>query len=134
MRAQLTTMAATQRRAGRERATVDKPVLEAVNHPAHYRGRNGLEAIDVIEEFNLNFNIGNAVKYLLRAGRKGPRLEDIQKAAWYLERELRAPVLAPPLTAELLPDWIPGPDGTLVCIDCEHEFCVCEDETAGAPP
>lgn len=48
----------------------------------------------------------------------------------------RAPALAPPLTAELLPDWIPGPDGTLVCTDCEHEFCVCEDEdeTAGAHP
>jgi hypothetical protein len=58
-----------------------------VNHPPHYQAA-GMEAIDVIEAFELGFNLGNAVKYILRAGRKGKRGIDIEKAVWYLEREL----------------------------------------------
>lgn len=60
---------------------------EAVNHPAHYTS-GGMEAIDVIESFDLGFSLGNAVKYILRAGRKGDRLEDLKKARWYIEREI----------------------------------------------
>lgn len=60
---------------------------ECVNHPEHYQG-NGIETIDVIEAFDLNFNLGNAIKYILRSGRKGNKKEDIQKAIWYLSREL----------------------------------------------
>lgn len=65
----------------------DKEKTEAVNHPAHYQA-GGLEAIDVIEAFDLGFRLGNAVKYILRAGRKGAALEDLKKARWYLDREI----------------------------------------------
>lgn len=61
---------------------------DVVNHPSHYQTAAGLETIDVIEAFELNFNLGNAVKYLLRAGKKGDRLEDLKKAAWYIAREI----------------------------------------------
>lgn len=62
---------------------------EAVNHPQHYGGAdNPYEAIKVIEAWSLGFNLGNAVKYIARAGRKGDRLEDLKKAAWYLNREI----------------------------------------------
>ena len=63
---------------------------DSVNSPPHYQA-NGFEAIEVIEAFELNFNLGNAVKYLLRAGRKGgpeKRQEDLGKARWYVSREL----------------------------------------------
>lgn len=59
--------------------------------PGHYKGRNkNFEAIDVIESYELNFNLGNVVKYLLRAGKKDNEslLEDLTKAAYYLQREL----------------------------------------------
>jgi hypothetical protein len=62
---------------------------EAVNHPAHYQA-GGLEAIDVIEAFGLGFRLGNTVKYILRAGRKGAAIEDLKKARWYLDREIDA--------------------------------------------
>lgn len=62
--------------------------MSMVNHPSHYKSGR-LEAIEVIEDFNLNFHLGNAVKYILRAGKKGDKQEDLQKAIWYLERELR---------------------------------------------
>jgi hypothetical protein len=61
--------------------------MEAVNSPQHYQGK-GLEAIDVIENFDLNFNLGNTIKYVLRAGKKGNKKEDLEKAVWYLKREL----------------------------------------------
>lgn len=60
---------------------------ETVNHPDHYN--QGIEAIDIIESWNLNFSLGNAIKYILRAPYKGSKREDIQKAIWYLERELQ---------------------------------------------
>lgn len=60
---------------------------DQVNHPLHYQGRN-LEVIDVIESFDLNFSLGNAVKYILRAGKKANRNEDLKKAIWYLQREI----------------------------------------------
>ncbi len=59
-----------------------------INHPDYYN-QNGLEAIDFIEAFNLNFNLGNVVKYIVRAGRKtDDSLADLQKAEWYLAREI----------------------------------------------
>lgn len=63
------------------------PQNDAVNHPAHYL-RNGMEAIDVIEAFELPYHLGNAVKYILRAGHKNDEVEDLRKAIWYLYRYL----------------------------------------------
>ena len=62
--------------------------------PDHYQSNTNLEAIDVIEAFDLNFHRGNIVKYILRAGRKTEKgyenkekqLEDLNKAKWYLSR------------------------------------------------
>jgi hypothetical protein len=66
---------------------MDPKTGDPVNHPAHYK-RGGMEAIDVIEAFDLGFQLGNAVKYILRAGHKGDALEDLKKARWYLDREI----------------------------------------------
>jgi len=61
-----------------------------VNHPLHYRA-GGLETIDFIEAKDLNYRLGNVVKYVSRAGKKDTDpLEDLKKAAWYLEREIAA--------------------------------------------
>ena len=60
---------------------------DMINHPLHYQSEKGIEVIDVIEAFKLNFNLANAIKYILRSGKKGEALEDIQKAIWYLKRE-----------------------------------------------
>lgn len=59
---------------------------DMVNHPKHYNV-DGFEVIDIIDAFGLNFNMGNALKYLLRADRKGNKKQDIEKAIWYLQRE-----------------------------------------------
>lgn len=63
-----------------------------VEHPKHYRKETGLEAIEVIEAWDLNFNLGNVVKYVCRAGLKdkSERKEDLEKAIWYLSRELES--------------------------------------------
>lgn len=60
-----------------------------VNHPSHYTDGN-IEVIDFIEDKKLNYHLGNAVKYISRAGKKDPEkyTEDLQKAVWYLEREI----------------------------------------------
>jgi hypothetical protein len=61
---------------------------DMVNHPPHYNKHpSGVECITVVEHFN--FNIGNAIKYLWRAGEKGSAIEDLEKAAWYIQRELK---------------------------------------------
>ena len=60
---------------------------EQVNHPDHYSA-NGIEAIDVIDAYNLNFYLGNAIKYILRSERKGNKKIDLEKAVWYLNREI----------------------------------------------
>jgi hypothetical protein len=63
---------------------------EAVNHPDHYGGAdNPYEAIKVIEAWGLGFNLGNTVKYIARAEKKGASLQDLKKAAWYLAREIQ---------------------------------------------
>lgn len=67
-------------------ATENKPDL--VNHPPHYKSKGGIESIDVIESFGLGFNLGNAIKYILRCENKGNKKQDLEKARWYLNREL----------------------------------------------
>ena len=60
---------------------------DPVNHPSHYTYGN-IETIDFIEDKGLNFNRGNAVKYISRAGHKDDELQDLEKAKWYIEREI----------------------------------------------
>lgn len=62
---------------------------EQVNHPAHYGGANNeYETIKVIEAWGLDFCLGNAVKYISRAGKKHSTFEDLKKARWYIERKI----------------------------------------------
>jgi hypothetical protein len=64
-------------------ACIGVEVKETINHPAHYGGKdNPYEAIKVIEAWGLGFCLGNAVKYILRAGKKGDAVEDLKKALW----------------------------------------------------
>jgi hypothetical protein len=66
-------------------------VSEKIAHPAHYGGaENTYEAIKVIDAWALNFSLGNAVKYICRAGKKPgtSTLDDLKKAAWYLNHEI----------------------------------------------
>ena len=66
--------------------------IDLVNHPPHYGGNkpdNPYETIKVIEAWQLGFHLGNTVKYISRAGKKGAALEDLKKAAWYLNREIQ---------------------------------------------
>lgn len=65
----------------------EHPVPDPVNHPAHYKAHpSGIECIQVTE--HLSFLRGNAIKYLWRAGQKGNIIEDLEKAKWYIEREI----------------------------------------------
>jgi hypothetical protein len=61
--------------------------MDQVNSPAHYTD-GGIQTIDFIEAKGLNFHLGNVVKYISRAGKKGDNLEDLLKAQWYLNREI----------------------------------------------
>lgn len=68
---------------------------DVINHPDHYTS-GGVETIDLIEAKELNFNLGNVVKYVTRCGRKKTKgmsadakaIQDLEKAKWYLEREI----------------------------------------------
>ena len=63
---------------------------DQVNHPEHYGGKDNVyEAIKVIEAWDLGFNLGNTVKYISRAGKKDALQQDLEKAKWYLEREIQ---------------------------------------------
>lgn len=72
----------------RERVGKMEEAPDNVNHPSHYNQYKGVEVIDLTEQ--MNFNRGNAVKYICRAGFKDPEkeLEDLEKAKWYLDREI----------------------------------------------
>lgn len=61
---------------------------DKVNHPSHYSKDRLYEPVDIIEDWDLDFNIGNALKYIARAGRKDPAktIEDLEKAVWYINR------------------------------------------------
>ena len=66
-------------------------MADLVNHPSHYGGAdNPYETIKVIRAWGLGFSLGNAVKYISRAGRKDPTklIEDLKKARWYLDEEI----------------------------------------------
>ncbi len=68
----------------------DKPKKELVNHPKHYGGKdNPYEAIKVIEAWDLGFNLGNTIKYISRAGKKDNIIQDLEKALFYLDREIQ---------------------------------------------
>ena len=71
----------------------DSCMQEQVNHPSHYGGKdNPYEAIKVIDAWNLDFCLGNVVKYVSRAGKKdnNSKEQDLKKALWYLEHELES--------------------------------------------
>lgn len=61
--------------------------MNDINHPDHYNVGE-FEVIDVIEDWKLNFNLGNAIKYIARAEYKGDKEKDLEKAIWYLKREI----------------------------------------------
>jgi len=64
---------------------------EHVNHPQHYGGKNNeYEAIKVIDAWDLGFSLGNTIKYISRAGKKGKdkELQDLRKGLWYLEHHI----------------------------------------------
>jgi len=66
------------------------PKSDPVNHPAHYKA-GGVETIDFIEAKDLNYRLGNVIKYVSRAGRKdSDPVQDLEKAMWYLNREITA--------------------------------------------
>lgn len=62
--------------------------MSAVDHPKHYNV-GGIEVIDAIEAWGLGFNLGNVVKYIARADHKSNAVEDLEKARWYLDREIQ---------------------------------------------
>ena len=72
-----------------EKKCKDNPPADNVNHPSHYTSGK-IEVIDFIEDKEFGFHLGNAVKYISRAGRKNPDkiVEDLQKAVWYINREI----------------------------------------------
>jgi hypothetical protein len=63
---------------------------DAVNHPSHYTD-GGIETIDFIEAKKMPYHLGNAIKYISRAGKKdqSKTIEDLQKAVWYIERYIK---------------------------------------------
>lgn len=70
------------------KAIAEMNTYDAVNHPRHYTQHpSGVECIQVAEHFN--FNLGNALKYIWRAGLKDDIIQDLEKAAWYLNREIQ---------------------------------------------
>lgn len=60
---------------------------DMVNHPPHYKA-GGIETIDFIEAKQLDYHLGNVVKYISRSGRKEDAVEDLKKARWYLDRAI----------------------------------------------
>jgi hypothetical protein len=72
---------------GQRQIEMFEPKADPVNNPTHYKV-GGIETIDFIEAKKLCYHLGNVVKYVTRAEHKGSRLEDLQKARWYLDREI----------------------------------------------
>ena len=64
----------------------EKMEFDQIDNPRHYK-MGEIEPISVIEDWNLNFNIGNAIKYIARSDHKGARETDLKKAVFYLQRE-----------------------------------------------
>jgi hypothetical protein len=61
--------------------------MSKIDHPEHYNP-GAFEVINIIEAYDLKFTRGNVIKYVLRAGKKGDEIEDLEKALWYLKREI----------------------------------------------
>ena len=70
-------------------ASIPHTYADHVNHPPHYCADRYYEPIDVIEDWGLGFHLGNAVKYISRAGRKDDELTDLKKALWYVQRRIK---------------------------------------------
>lgn len=68
-------------------ADIIESTQDSVNHPKHYT-HGGIEVIDAIEAWGLNFRLANVVKYVARSDHKNNKLEDLKKARWYLDREI----------------------------------------------
>jgi hypothetical protein len=73
--------------AGKPKARMEGNRGDPINSPTHYK-IGGIETIDFIEAKNLDYNLGNVVKYITRADHKGNKLEDLRKAQWYLTRAI----------------------------------------------
>jgi hypothetical protein len=70
--------------------TIDEDNNSSVIHPQHYGGKNNpYEAIKVIEAWEVGFNLGNTLKYISRAGKKDNIIQDLEKALFYLDREIQ---------------------------------------------
>ena len=67
---------------------VEEDKKEMVDHPKHYN-MGKYEAIEVIEDWGLGFNLGNTVKYISRAGHKDDIVQDLKKSLWYIDREIQ---------------------------------------------
>ena len=67
---------------------VGESMNDIVNSPSHYT-TGEIEVIDYIEDKKFNYHLGNAIKYISRAGKKGDYATDLKKAIWYLEREVK---------------------------------------------
>ena len=67
---------------------LERMAHDLVNAPSHYRAGDVYETIRVIEAWKLTYNLGNYVKYISRAGRKDALIQDLEKARWYLDREI----------------------------------------------
>lgn len=77
--------------AEKESRTVE---YDPVNHPRHYKSHpSGVECIEITR--HMGFNLGNAMKYIWRADTKGNAIEDLRKAAWYIEDEIKRRSTAP---------------------------------------
>ena len=66
-------------------------LLDLVDRPPHYT-HGSIECINVIEDWKLNYCLGNAVKYICRANHKANKKEDLEKAIWYLRREIECTI------------------------------------------
>lgn len=72
---------------GKAKSRINKPKVDMVNHPPHYTSHpSGVECIQITE--HMGFNLGNALKYIWRADLKGSAVEDLEKAVFYINREL----------------------------------------------
>ena len=69
---------------------IDSCQQDPIKHPSHYIAGRKYEPKDVIRDWELNFNLGSAVKYISRAGRKGDKIEDLEKARQFLDFEIEA--------------------------------------------
>ena len=73
---------------GNINAFLENNFVDLIDHPKHYQG-DGIEVINIIDSFKLNFNLGNSIKYILRADKKGNKKQDLEKALWYINHELK---------------------------------------------